>query len=186
MTIWPKGHAARCVRGCWMLLLMLFGSAVSAIESTTPEYELKAVLLFRLGRFATFAQQSDDAFRVCVYNQNPFGGALDKLAGQSIGGRTISVHEFTRLDSRLQSCNILFVSRSAASHLGQILLAVSHSVTLTVSDIENFADSGGMIEFTSVGQRIGFRINLDSVRSADIKIASPLLELATIVSRRGT
>ena len=52
---------------------------------------------------------------------------------------------------------------------------------LTVSDIDGFADAGGMIQLVREGGRVRFEVNLDSVRGADLTMSSKLLRLASVV-----
>ena len=49
---------------------------------------------------------------------------------------------------------------------------------LTVSDIEDFASQGGMIEFRNVGEHIKFVVNIDVSRKAQLNISAFLLQLA--------
>ena len=55
-----------------------------------------------------------------------------------------------------------------------------HSV-LTVSDMEGFAQQGGVINLVIRNQRLGFEINEDAAQRANLKISSKLLKLAKVV-----
>jgi hypothetical protein len=50
-----------------------------------------------------------------------------------------------------------------------------------VSDIDDFAQAGGMIGVVEVERSIWFAINLTVARQANLKLSSRLLKLATIV-----
>ena len=52
---------------------------------------------------------------------------------------------------------------------------------LTVSDVEQSAKHGVMIEFFLEKDRLRFAINIDTMERARIKVSSRLLSLATIV-----
>ncbi|MGB0468480.1 MAG: YfiR family protein [Pontibacterium sp.] len=150
-------------------------------ETVTPEYQLKAVLLFKLTKFTAWPQTENRPYEICVYGKSPFGAMLDRLEQRS-GDGSVKVRYPLKVNADLNSCNILFISGAASSHLRSILLAVSYSPVLTISDIKSFANVGGMIELTNQGSHVRFRINLSATKRAQIQIASPLLELATIVS----
>jgi len=47
---------------------------------------------------------------------------------------------------------------------------------LSVGDFEDFAASGGMIEFTRMGPRIGVKINIESVTAAHLQVEDRLLK----------
>jgi len=139
-------------------------------------------LLYKLSKFAQWPNLSGQVFRLCVYGNTPFSKSLERLQTKAIKKRPIKLLQLKRINNELKNCDTLFITRSAASHLRRVLIAVSHSPVLTISDITQFADFGGMIELSTHDQHIRFRINLQATRNAKIQLASPLLELATIVS----
>ena len=55
---------------------------------------------------------------------------------------------------------------------------------LSTGDGEGFAQSGGIVGFTTRDNRVRFEINLARADEARLKISSQLLKLATIVSPR--
>ena len=87
---------------------------------------------------------------------------------------------------QLDKCHLLFVSRSEEKNLPEILAKIKNWNTLTVSDMEGFAQSGGVINFVTVEKKIRFEINLDAAERADLKISSKLLRLAKIVKDKET
>lgn len=52
---------------------------------------------------------------------------------------------------------------------------------LTISDIEGFAERGGVIGFIALENKIHFAINVDAAERMGLKISSQLLRLAKIV-----
>ena len=52
---------------------------------------------------------------------------------------------------------------------------------LTVSDIDNFADSGGMIGFVTNDNKIKVEVNTKAVTSAGLRVDAQLLEIAVKV-----
>ncbi|TCS37119.1 YfiR family protein [Reinekea marinisedimentorum] len=166
------------------LILLVFMSAQLVAQDQLRDYELKAVLIYKLAKFVTWPEDSGTTFNICVYGQNPFGEALDKLTGELVNNQPITIRYRSRITTDLNDCNVLFIATSANGHLNRILLATSYSPVLTISDIQNFASFGGMIELTNANQQIGFRINVKAAKAVELNIASPLLELATIVGGR--
>ena len=171
----------------WVNRLLLFLSCCllsGSIAASNAEYDVKAALLFKLSRFISWPESDASALpmTICIYGKNPFGKALNSLQKKASKKYSMEIRHFSNVDQGLDSCHILFISQAAARQVKSVLLAVSHSPVLTVSDIRLFADSGGMVEFSTKEKRISFRINLQAAKNSDIKLASPLLELATIVS----
>ncbi len=52
---------------------------------------------------------------------------------------------------------------------------------LTVSDIDGFAEQGGIIGLSLNGERVEFTVNLRAARQAGIKLNSQLLRLGRVV-----
>jgi hypothetical protein len=52
---------------------------------------------------------------------------------------------------------------------------------LTVSDIERFAERGGMIALRIVDRKVHFDINVHTVEQAGLKLSSQLLRLAKVI-----
>ena len=84
--------------------------------------------------------------------------------------------------NRLTSCDILFISSSEKDRLPSIMAALKDLPILTVSEIEGFAQRGGMINFIIVGNKVHFEVNPDAAKQVGIHISSQLLKLARIVT----
>ena len=63
----------------------------------------------------------------------------------------------------------------------EIFLAAQKGGILTVSDIDRFAERGGIINFYKENNKVRFKINLNAAERAGTKISSQLLRLGTIV-----
>ena len=50
-----------------------------------------------------------------------------------------------------------------------------------MGETEGFAQRGGVINFTKVGDKIRFEINPEAAKRAQLKISSRLLRIATLV-----
>ena len=79
------------------------------------------------------------------------------------------------------ACHILFISSSEEKRLAKILEILKDSSVLTVGEMKQFAQSGGMVNFTIKENKIRFEINVDAAVRAELKISSKLLKLAEIV-----
>lgn len=62
-----------------------------------------------------------------------------------------------------------------------LLSNIGSKSVLTVSDIANFTEAGGMIGLIEIEQRIRFDINMVATDRARLKLSSQLLKLARIV-----
>ena len=114
-----------------------------------------------------------------VLGDDPFGSYLDDaVRGERVNGRPLKVERYRRLDD-VKTCHILFISKSEASRLKQDIDGLKAKPILTVSEINDFARKGGIIQF--VGTRDGkirLRINVDAAKAARLTISSKLLRPA--------
>jgi hypothetical protein len=117
---------------------------------------------------------------LCILGKDPFGGGMDAVKGRPVKNRRLIVRQINGIDEMGQ-CQILFISSSEKGHLPEILAAVARLPVLTVSDIKNFAQTGGVIGFVTVDERIRFDINQAAAERADLQISSQLLKLARSV-----
>lgn len=82
-------------------------------------------------------------------------------------------------------CHIVFIGRIEQGQFKTVLAKLARLPVLTVSDIGDFARTGGMIGLVEADQRIRFDINLTTARRANLKLSSQLLKLAFIVEQNG-
>jgi hypothetical protein len=174
-----------------LVLQMILFSAfnfprVLPAQSRPPsEYELKAAFLFNFAKFVdwppnTFASP-DVPFLVCVLGTDPFGGALDNaLRGKDIAEHPASVARVKRV-ADISGCQILFVAASESHLLPEILAKIRGQYVLVIGETDDFASSGGAIQFTLEENRVRFFINPDAADRAGLRISSKLLALAKIV-----
>ena len=75
----------------------------------------------------------------------------------------------------------MFISKSEKSRLTDIFDSLGSASILTVSETENFARRGGIINFYLEGNKVRFEINSDAAQRKGIKISSQLLKLGKVV-----
>lgn len=81
------------------------------------------------------------------------------------------------------NCRVLFISSSEDGRLKEILTTLDKTGVLTVSDMPNFSQRGGMIQFVLDGNRIRFAVNLTPAQDAGLTVSSELLKVAVSVRR---
>ncbi len=169
----------------WWVSILLFagGLKLSAQTAISPEYEIKAVFLFNFARFVDWPAKAFDAdapFVIGVLGEDPFGSYLDEtVRGEKVNGRPLTVQRYRRV-GEIRACQVLFISRSEADRLEQILASLRGRGILTVGDADDFAARGGMIRLATEKNKVRMRINLDAVKAANLAISSKLLRVAEI------
>lgn len=170
-----------------LLCLQPFPARCEA-DVVAPEYKLKAALLYKLTWFIEWPPEtiepSSGSFGICTLGENGFGDLLESLQGRELKGLTVKVHHYLLSEDVRDNCKLLFISQSKKPFLKDILNQLEGTSTLTISDINEFARVGGMIEFRQDKESIGFNINLEKARRGGLEIAAPLLEMTNVVIQR--
>jgi hypothetical protein len=163
-------------------VLWLGGSADAAPPS---EYQLKAVFLYNFAQFVEWPAEafpsSKAPFVIGVVGEDPFGEDLDAaVRGESVMGHPLVVKRYRSIRD-VEPCQILFIGASELSRLDRILGSLERRAVLTVSDIDQSAERGAVIQFTNVQNRLRLRINVAAAKAAGLTISSKLLRPAEIV-----
>ena len=164
-------------------LLALAGSAGPASAlMPVEEYSVKAAYLVNFAGFvrwpATAFASARSPFVVCVAGEDPFGAAFGPFGGNKIDGHPLEVRLVASSTAAPTGCQILFVASSEVRRLPEILREAQRDAVLTVSDIDDFAADGGMIQLFIRDRKVRFEINQKAAEAGGLKIDARLLKLA--------
>lgn len=169
----------------WLVLLSYFPQ--SGFSQQYTEYELKAAYLFNFGKFVQWPEETfkntSDPFIIGIYGNNPFGTILQQtIQNKTLQNRPIIIINITSIEDAA-TCHILFICKTNKFNLNQILQYLSNKPVLTVGDnIEDFCQSGGIINFTGQHSQKRFEINNKASLRVLLTISSKLLALSRIVT----
>ncbi|OHE22205.1 MAG: hypothetical protein A3J94_01770 [Syntrophus sp. RIFOXYC2_FULL_54_9] len=152
-----------------------------AEDSASREYKVKAAFLYNFTLFVEWPTETfpanDSPLTICILGKSPFGDALGSLRGKTVKTRKLAVRQINSVQE-MRGCQVLFVSASEKMQLPNILAAVKNLNVLTVSDLDRFAEAGGIINFITLEDKVRFEVNLKAAQQARLKISSQLLKLA--------
>ncbi len=162
-----------------------------AKDRLSHEYLVKAAFLYRIAKFVEWPAESfvdtHAPFTIGILGEEPLDVALRSIKDKDMRGRRVVIKRFARIED-LQGCHILFIGASKKKYLAQIFDNLKGLNVLTVGEVKNFAEVGGIINFVTVGNKIQMEINVDAARKAGLEISSMLLGVSRIVrddSREG-
>jgi hypothetical protein len=149
------------------------------------EYKVKAGFLFNFIRFVEWPARSfsetNSPVVIGVLSDDSAAPVLQQaLAGKSVDNRPLEVRLIAEA-GEARACHILFLGRDRKHQAGEILERLKGAAVLTVSEIEQFCQRGGMLNFVRQDESFRFEINLESAKRADLKISSRLSSMATII-----
>ena len=173
-----------------LLLLIVTSNCTSraAQQGVSRVDEAKARFLIKSAEFVDWPAEvfktPASTLLICVYGNYPFGISLAEMAqGSLVRGHRMAA-KWIRKEQDLPSCQILFVSRSEAKHYGKVLETVKNAVTLTIGEDPDFLKAGGMVSLEAAPDSLLFDVNLDAVRSGQLRLSSQLLSLARRIIQR--
>jgi hypothetical protein len=141
------------------------------------EYQVKAAFIFNFAKFVAWPDSSATPLVIGIAGEDPFGDLLDNaVRGKTAAGRTIEVRRLGDKDDP-HGCNILFVSASEKRRFADLIQRAGNGV-LTVGELPEFAQDGGVVRFFIENNRVRFQINAKAVEKSGLKIHSQLMSLA--------
>jgi hypothetical protein len=151
------------------------------------EQEVKAALIFNITRFVewpTSAFRSPGApLVVAILGQDDVSDVLGKmLLRKTVNGHTLEVRR-VRSEEEARECQVLYVASSEKRRVNAIVKTLSGGSTLTVADIEHFAEQGGHVNLVVEDQRVRLFVNPRTVRESHLSISAKLLSLAQLVGQ---
>jgi len=173
-----------CVVCCGLLLLG--GRDGLAQAGPSREYQIKAVFLFNFAQFvewpAVAFAGSTSPLVIGILGGDPFGAYLDEtVRDEKVNNRPLAIQRYHQVDE-IKTCHVLFISRSEASRLDQILVSLKDRSILLVGDADDFVQRGGMIRLATTQSKIRVSINVDAAKAANLTISSKLLRAAELVT----
>ncbi len=181
----PRRVAHPTSRVLALLWLLVALATASAAPAPAPEYRVKAAFLLNFAQFVEWPTGSFANDRspivVGVLGDDPFGALLDKtFEGETVQHRPLVIRRSHQVEDVL-GCHMVFISSSERQRIGEVLASFNGRGILTVSDVENFAVRGGMINFYLDANRVRFEINPAAADREGIRIRAELLRRAKIV-----
>ena len=179
-------RAAFVWMAAWLCSLAAFTGISRAADTqlTADEYSLKAAFLFNLAKFVEWPPgklKADHApLIIGVTGKEPFERVSATLREKAIDTHNVVVRLLTGED-QIQSCHILFLTRSQKEQVLEMVNAAHQAGVLTAGETDDFLDSGGMIRFYLVSGSVRLEIANDSVRHAGLTIKANAL--ATLINK---
>jgi len=175
------------ISGCAWLLMLMAAIAPRHAGAAAPskEYEVKAAFLLNFAQFIQWPAASfprpDTPFIIGVLGEDPFGAALEQtFQDESVQGRKFVIRRSRRV-ADMKGCHLVFISKSEKEQIAQILPSLDEPGLVTVSEVDDFVERGGVINFYIDKNKVRFEINLRAAERKGLKISAQLLKRARIV-----
>lgn len=173
-----------CLLSAWLLDV----DAAAQDRAAESPARVEAAFLRNFARYVNWPARAfageRSPWRVCILGVNHFDDTLESsLRGRTEQGRPFEVVRAARLD-QLPACQIVYVDLPQAAERRAVLAALKKRPVLTVGNVAEFLDEGGIIRLMA-REHIEMGINLDQARAASLTIPSKMLEVSHEVVENG-
>lgn len=156
-----------------------------AAEPEATEAAVQAAYLFNFARFtewpaSSFTSKTAPLNYCLLGRREALASAMVSLNDRPVQGHPLRFLQPERAEDA-KACHLVFVAEPDARRRSQVLQTLGTQPTLTVSDVDGFAQEGGMIRLTRVGARLRFEINRSQTQKAGLRLSADLLNLATAI-----
>lgn len=181
----------------WSLFRLVTGLALAATlavaahaadpQADSLELQVKAAFLYNFAKFVEWPADGrsgaggSSSLAFCVFGDEPLFSALTQsLVGKTINGRVLVARQ-AEGSQGVPRCDIAFIGAGVKKRMDEVLDTLAGAGVLSISDLDQFARHGGMIELTRKANQFRFAVNIDSVNRNGLRISSKLLQLAEVV-----
>jgi hypothetical protein len=149
------------------------------------EGEVKAAFLLNVARFVEWPcgvlAGRESPLVIGIVGEDSLARVLPEwVRGAEVHGRPCQIRQ-VEPGAELTGCHVVYISRSLAGRTREILGQVRGRPVLTVSELEGFAQQGGMIGFTPGDTTVRFDVNAGAAAAAELRLSSRLLAVARSV-----
>lgn len=177
--------------GNWILPLLLAigwaGPIASQAETAAPEYNVKAGYLLLFTRYVQWPDRAfaspDAPLIVTVLGADPFAQVLDRtFRGMTSQGRKVEVRR-ARSPEEARGSQVVYIGRAEADRQAEWLAALGKIPVLSVTETEDGAPTGSIINFVMDGSALRFDVDLMAMKRAGLQISSPMMVSAREIRR---
>lgn len=167
----------------WLLLAAGLWASSSWSAEPLSEPSAKAALAFNFARYTDWPESavspSPEDLRVCVIGSEELGEAFRSIEGRGVGDRRVRVRLLGKRDDPAL-CELIFVDISDRGRIARLFASIHGRSVLTIGELPDFIDYGGIIRLYRAGGRMRFAISLRAAERANLRLSPKLLRLATI------
>lgn len=175
-------QSLRYLLALWLALAWACTALDAFAADDNKESLVKAAFIYNFIKFVEWpdgkAISKQSNIDICVTGDSKMIKAGEVFKAASTPKLSLSLVDERSWKNAPSHCHILFISGSEEEKLGEILSGLKSQPVLTVSDIDDFAERGGMIGFIPSDNKIKIAVNTKSVGAAGMRVDAQLLEIA--------
>lgn len=160
-----------------VLMILVCRYEIAAAE----ESDARSVIAALSYNFAKYADWPEPALKkktieFCYFSDN-LKNSFDALKQKKIDNKAVRIRQLSAVEQS-DLCHLVFVDKSERELIQRMFVHLEAQPVLTVSDIAGFVDEGGMIEIVKTNNKFRFKVNMQQMKKAQLKMSSQVLKLA--------
>lgn len=168
-------------RVLWLSLLAMATGFSHAADSLS-EAQVKIAFVYNFAKFTEWPASAfptpQSPLTVCLlHGKSDYVNAFSGIEGRLVQGRPLQVKRSVRTED-LKTCQVIYFGEPDEKRVPEVLRSVGDAPVLTISDIEGFYGSGGIIGLIPVDNGIQFEVDLDVAHRANLNFSAHLLKVA--------
>lgn len=187
-SIYHKGPVFSPALSVTLILANTISAQSQDSTAADRENQLKAAFLYKFLFYVTWPEEKEphgsEPFVIGIVGESPIDNILREATRDLlVRNHSIEVKLFAdgKAQEEMKKTHLLFVSRKAASAREEVLKSIEGSSVLSVSDTDEFAKRGGMIELATRDEKIVFLLNVKAANAEKVNISSKLIKLGKVV-----
>lgn len=175
---------SKCAAALLSLALFLVATPAATAADGASDADTLVALVVNFARYTEWPEghspEEIGKWNICADSvDEAFGAALKAIDERPLYQQPIQIKFLEVGKNSTSDCHLLFISQQLNdSQLRPVLLSISESPTLTVSDLPNFTQLGGMIGLVIVEGRYEFDVDYSRVLQSELRLDSGMLKLA--------
>lgn len=164
----------------WLLFCIgVFAPGMGAAQDRASEAGVRAGFIYNFAKYVEWpAVAEGQPIRICVFGPPLREGQLGLLQNRTIHGRMVELRPSVP-EADITQCHVVFFTDTVADPaVASVLRRLAGTPVLTIGDLPDFAQHGGMIGMYKAATHMCFDINLGVAQRAGLKVSSQLLKLA--------
>ncbi len=156
------------------------------VSSTDSGKKTMSKFMINLAKFVTWPDASFGGegapYKYCILGSDAIGPVLDEtMDGKNAKNRSFDLHRLALGDlETAKTCHVVFISATSTDEIVPVIDELGGLPVLTVGEIENFAQYGGMVGFYGKGRKVALAINQKRLESAGLSASSKLYRASTM------
>lgn len=172
---------ASIIKALLLINFLVISIAYNTAIANEDQRLFKAAFIYNFAKFTRWPKSleddKEDEIILCTLGEDQLVSDLTRLKGKIINNRTLAVKPFKNPDE----CNMLYIATSKNITYVDIINSIQGKPILTISEIKNFAKTGGIIELNHDKGQTRITANLNTAYENNLELSSRLLMLATVI-----